>query len=266
MDLLNEVQVVLPPLLEQQAIASVLSLVDDKLESNGRAQSLALSVAQCLLAGGGNSVRVGDVAALSRGLSYKGAGLVESPDAASVPMVNLANFTTRGWLKGSGLKYYKGDFKTQHVLKAGDLVLANTDLTQNRVILGRGALVSPYLDGCIYSHHTSVLKFQDPIFKLFAWAQLQSSAFRERAEGFATGTTVTALPKEAVLDFALSLPSKRTELTRVTARAEVLLSRVWALEAEDAVLNRAKALLLPSLMDGSLRPADPSRLVKEVTA
>lgn len=251
MDLLGNVEIPLPPIGEQRAIAAAVGLLDDKLESIGRAIDTALLVAQELLSDGDESKMVREFATLEKGLSYKGAGLVDHGHEKAVPMVNLANFTTRGWLKAGGLKYYTGDYKPRHVLRAGDLVLANTDLTQNRIILGRGLLIGPTLEEAITSHHTSVVRFPgDASLKLFLWAQLQSPGFRERAEGYATGTTVTALPAEAVLDFPVRFPSNDAERSKTVAAANDLFSRVWALEDEARAVGCFRHEFLPQLLGG----------------
>lgn len=243
------------PMEEQRRIASVLGALDDLIEANREMiGSLVAMAVDVLQRRHGRRIRVGDIASLSRGLSYKGAGLVGAGVSGSVPMVNLANFSVTGWPKRSGLKYYNGQFKPSHVLRAGDLLIANTDLTQRREILGRGVLVPPDLDGAIYSHHTSLVTFHTaPYFRWFLWAQLQSPNFRERALGFATGTTVTALPKEAVLDFELDVPEEAEEVADI---AEAILKQTWALEDEIADLARTRDELLPLLMSGKVRVSE----------
>src|SRR6185312_5141906 len=86
---------------------------------------------------------VGDLCDVDKGLSYKGGGLANH---GGLPMVNLGCFEGGGRFKAENVKRYRGDFKARHVVDAGDLLIANTDMTQNRIVLGSPALL-PELDG-----------------------------------------------------------------------------------------------------------------------
>ena len=250
-DSLAGLEIDLPKLDVQRAIAATLGALDDKIESNERAGRLALELAIALLSTGTEATRVGDVADVRKGLSYKGSGLDDGSSTSALPMLNLANFTTTGALKADGLKHYTGDYKARHRLAPWDLVTANTDLTQARELLGRGFLVPPTLDGALHTHHTSKVDFfAREELRLVLWAQLQTEAFRERAKGFATGTTVTALPAEAILDFVIQVPN---DLDVVLAQAHVLIEHSWYLGGESAKLARTRDALTPELLSGRIR-------------
>jgi len=256
---LSGIEVALPPLPEQRAIAEILGALDDKIESNRRFVELGVRLARVLVSQGESSVRLGDIAAVHKGLSYKGSGLEESP-GDGIPMVNLANFSTLGWMVPSGLKYYSGDHKGKHTLRPWDVVVANTDLTQQRSILGRAALVPPSLNGSIFTHHVNLIRFAESeknIMRLAVWGQLNSPAFRERAEGFATGTTVAGLPVDALLDFDVKVPC----VDDVRA-AEVVLMGAWSAESESVRLEAIRDALLPALLSGRIRVPAAAELVE----
>lgn len=256
---LRSVEVDLPPLGEQYGIAEVLGSLDDKIELNGRLRNDCSALAKELLTGGTNRVRVADVATLEKGLSYKGNGLVA--DGATV-LINLANFRRDGLLRRDALKHYTGEYKPKHTVRAGDLVIANTDLTQRRVILGRPAIVPSDIETAIFTHHVYAVRFeQDPRLAVPLWAALNSAEFRDRAEGFATGTTVAALPRDAVLEFEFSVP----EDPAVAERATELLEQGWAAERETVTLATIRDTLLPKLMSGEIRVPQAEKLVEQVT-
>ncbi len=260
---LVKIELDLPPVEEQRAIAATLGALDDKIESNRRAATLELALAATVLASGTEAIRVGDIAGVDKGLSYKGSGLDDGSATDAIPMVNLANFTTSGALKPDGLKYYTGDFKPKHRLAAWDLVVANTDLTQSREILGRGFLVPTTLQGALHTHHTSVLRFRERSeLAPFLWAELQSPEFRDRAKGFATGTTVTALPGEALLDFDFSVPS---DPEPALAAARGLIEHSWQLASESAALTTTRDALSPELLSGRIRVPEAAAVVQDGT-
>ena len=254
LDSLSSYEIDLPELQEQRAIAATLGALDDKIHSNRQAIALIFEVVTAMLSSGSHYIRVGDIATLAKGLSYKGAGLEDGPGTGALPMLNLANFTTAGNLKSAGTKWYTGAFKTQHLLSPWEVVLANTDLTQSRELLGRGFLVPPRYSGALHTHHTWVARFfKQRELSLLLWAQIQSASFRDRAKGFATGTTVAALPPEAVLDFELAVPE---DLDERLGRARILIEKAWQLERESETLTATRDELLPELLSGRIRAAD----------
>jgi type I restriction enzyme S subunit len=253
---LREMKLPLPSLDEQRATAGVLGAMDDKIASNRRMISCLVKLAQTLLAVGSKSVRVGDVATIEKGLSYKGSGL--SDDRSSTPMFNLGNFNSSGWLDQSATKHYSGAYKDRHVVRAGDLIVANTDLTQQRVILGRPALVPPIAGEAIFTHHVFSVRCDDDAVRLGLWAQLNLSEFRERAEGFATGTTVASMPPDALVDFRMKVPD-----IEMLNSARPLLERAWVAEAESRVLTTVRDALLPELLSGRLRVRDVDGVLEE---
>jgi type I restriction enzyme S subunit len=243
--------VCLPALPEQRRIAGVLGVLDAKVEQNADLVRKLVAVARRMFSNmAGQSIRVGDVAELIKGLSYTGSGL----DDSGLPMFNLANFTTEGWLDRSGLKYYSGDHRDRHKARAGDLLVANTDLTQRRAILGQPLLVPAGVDDALFSHHLFAVKFKAGSEKLRTalFFALQSPQFRRRAEGFAIGTTVAALPRDALADFEFVVPPD-DELERLNDEAGALLARAWQAEEESIRLRKIRDGLLPRLISGRIR-------------
>jgi len=249
--------VLVPRIEVQLRIADVLGALDDKIESNRRLGDTGVDLARTMLLKGETRVRLGVIATCDKGLSYKGDGLVEESDSG-LPMINLGNFTASGWLLPDKLKFYKGEHKNRHLVKTGDVVVANTDLTQQRVIIGRPALVPPTLGKAIFTHHvTAVRPVADGSLSLPIWAQLNSPSFRERAEGFATGTTVAGLPVETLLDFEIEVPNQT-----VITEAQTVLERVWIAELESSNLELMRDALLPELLSGRLRVRDAEKVVE----
>lgn len=265
LSILGDLEILLPPLAEQRGIAAMLGALDDKIESNRRCVALMVELAQAALLGDGSrAVRLGDVASLDKGVSYKGAGLVDGPSPSARPLVNLGNFPVdSSWLNRSKTKFYRGDYRPRHVVQAGDLVVANTDLTQQRAVLGRATLVPAGLGPALISHHVFAVRFHArEELRLPLWAQLATASARERLTGYATGTTVAGLPKEALLDFMVSPPASGD----VIAQAEALVEAAWARESESAALILLRDALLPELLSGRVRVPEASKAVDQALA
>lgn len=140
---------------------------------------------------------------VSRGLSYKGKYLDEG-----IPLINLGNILPNGEFRDEKLKYYSGDYQEKHVIKEGDLVVANTDLTQDRLVIG-SPIIIPNLNAehMIFSHH--LYKLSDlKLPKQFIYNNLMDSRYNYMVGSVATGTTVLALPKTDLEKYPIIIPEK----------------------------------------------------------
>lgn len=149
--------------------------------------------------------KLGDFLDLERGLSYKGKFLSERE---GVPMLNLGNILPNSVFRPEKLKFYTGEFKPRHVVNPGDIIIANTDLTQARAVLG-SAIRVPELgyETAICSHHISIVK-ESRISNYFILGLLNMPSYRARVAGYATGTTVLALPNDTILHSEFNCPPK----------------------------------------------------------
>lgn len=247
-----------PPVCEQRRIAEILGALDDKIALNRRMNETLDGISRVSATqfrSKSESLcpkrRLGEFARLERGLSYKGAFLAET----GPPMINLACFLGSGRFDTSALKHYSGPFSERHIVKIGDLVIANTDITQNREVLGSPALVPPIANPILFSHHIYALRGEAaPNLNLYIYYQLLSDDFRERATGFATGTTVLALPADAVLSFEIPWPSTRM-LRDFANEVRPLHELQFRNEMECVTLAQLRDTLLPKLLSGELRVA-----------
>jgi len=253
--------IALPTPTVQNAITDVLSTLDDKIECNTQIARIAPRLAATLLQyqQPRKHVALAAVAEVRRGLSYTGAGLAQ----VGMPMVNLANAAVFGGFKRGGWKYYKGSYKPRHIAHGGDLMVANTDLTWKLEALGWPILLPDDVREALFSHHISIIDFSPEWvhLRLPLWAHLFSREARLRIEAMAHGTTVAALPPEALT--GLEVPVVDADLPAI-AHAEALLRRGWAAEGESEALARLRDALLPALMSGELRVRDAEEWIREV--
>lgn len=292
----------IPPRREQHAIAHILGTVDNKIELNRRMNETLEAMARALFKSwfvdfdpvhakaerrdpglpqpladlfpdsfedselgeiprGWTIVRINELAAVERGLSYKGEGLV---DHDGLPMINLGCFGGNGVFKTESIKRYTGEYKHRHLVEAGDVVIANTDMTQRRMVLGSPALV-PEVNGerrFLFTHHTFALRFKPStqIWRKYLYFMLLQPRFREIAEGFATGTTVLALPTDGVLSYAMVTPSDSVH-EAFASLAGPWLTIVETYREQMQSLTALRDALLPKLVSGDLRVRDAGRIV-----
>jgi len=163
----NEIIVSLPPLPIQRRIAGILSAYDELIENSQRRIKILEAMARALyrewfvhfrfpghasvprvpsslgeIPKGWEVRKLGDLLNVDKGVSYNGAGLTEVGN----PMVNLKNIQAGGGFRRDATKPYSGDFKQRHTVKPGDVVLANTDLTQAGNVVASPALIPRMCD------------------------------------------------------------------------------------------------------------------------
>ncbi|PTF93786.1 hypothetical protein BU666_10595, partial [Staphylococcus chromogenes] len=142
---------------------------------------------------------LGNYVDITKGLSYKGAFLDKQHERSdSFPLLSISNFNFISGFKSNKTKYYFGDYKERHLVNPGDILIAATDLTQDRKILGAPAIVPNLNKTMIFS--LDVFKITETtIPKYVLYFLLQSAKYREFVEGSATGTTVIRIAKNVIL-------------------------------------------------------------------
>ena len=251
-----EVEVDFPVISTQKKIADILDNIEEKIQNNNDindnlSQQLRLIFQHTFIDAEHPEWPVetlGNYLSLERGLSYKGKFL---SDSEGVPMINLGNILPNSVFRPEKLKYYTGDFKAKVVVKPGDIVVANTDLTQAREVLGSAILIPDLgYPTIICSHHISIVR-NCRISKHFIHGMLNAPSYRERVIGFATGTTVLALPNETILNCEFSLPPAEL-IAEYDSIAESFYQKSEQLRKENQQLTALRDLLLPRLMSGEL--------------
>jgi len=284
---LKSLQFAFPNISEQQKISKVLSDLDSKIELNQNMNKTFEAIGQAIFkhwfvnfefpndegkpyrSSGGEMVyneelgkeipsnsrviNLGELIELDKGLSYKGAFLTNNENG--LPMVNLGTFRPLGGFNDDQMKYYSGEFKERHLVKSGDLVIANTDITQNRVILGSPSLIPSYLNSqkILFTHHVYAVRNKNNLIKNeFLYYVLQSSEYRNRAKGFATGTTVLALPRDAILELPIILFDESI-LNNFDKLITNIIKKIETNYLQILNLSKTRDSLLPKLMSGKIR-------------
>ncbi|PIG97172.1 restriction endonuclease subunit S [Deinococcus sp. UR1] len=284
-----------PPIATQREIAAVLSSLDDKGELNRQMNRTLEQMARALFkswfidfdpvhakqrgeqpAGmdaetaalfpdrfveidgkevpeGWEIAKLGKLIDLDKGVSYKGEFLSQS----GIPMLNLGTFFAKAGFKPSGIKYYTGDYKNKHTVEAGDIIIANTDLTQRREIIGSPAIVPKGIGSgdIIFTHHTFAMRNRGLAGQQFIYHIMQTDDYRERVIGHAHGTTVLAVKKDSLLDLEIILPSGEI-VDRFCIQASALYNCAEQNGIEIAHLTQVRDSLLPRLLSGELDVSD----------
>jgi type I restriction enzyme S subunit len=275
----RRMRITLPPPDVQARIAAVLGAIDDLIENcrsridvlewmaqavyrewfvrfrfPGYEDSTCVDSSLGRIPDGWDVVPLAEVASVDKGLSYMGVHL----DGRGMPMANLKCVLPGGGFRREGTKPYSGAYKDKHRITSGDLIMANTDLTQAGAVIGSPAFIprAGFAGGGIIWHHLFAIRCTDPAVQRYLYWVFRGETFRNYARGVASGTTVLGFRPVDLLAFELLRPSGPVlaEFARVAEDLAVL-----AEDIEESIdyLAAIRDLLLPKLVSGQI---DVSRL------
>lgn len=263
---MGEIPIRVPSLETQNKIASILWMIDDKIELNEKINKNLLEQIQLLCRSWlvdyapfgyeqpatWSIVPLSSIADFVSGYSYKGAELVESDTA----MATIKNFDRKGGFKLDGYKEIQpsAKLKPEQHAELFDTLVAHTDLTQNAEVIGNAELIlsmSGYKD-IVFSMDVVKVLPKEGVSRFLLAALLQDGRFKTHALGYVNGTTVLHLNKKALPEFELPLPSDLEELAPLANAVEAMYRQIADNIDESTHLANLRDTLLPKLMSGEL--------------
>jgi type I restriction enzyme S subunit len=277
---LRNLKVKLPSETKQGLIVEILSSLDDKIELNNKINQELENLAQTLFkqwfidfefpnengepykSSGGEMVDselgeipegwttevLSEVTNLIRGISYRKPELVLKGEG--IAFVNLKCFSLSGTFRQDGIKYYNGKYKNEQILSKNDILVAVTDLTQDREIIGMPILWNgnttalPSLDTCIIRSETLELKN-------FLYYEFKTKRYKSRIIEHANGSTVLHLSVKGLETYVFPLPSESL-LKNWSAIIQPILETINSNINEIIELSKTRDTLLPKLISGEL--------------
>ncbi len=262
---LASIPICAPDREEQRGIAATLGALDDKIESNHRARDLIkgllLAAFEELLAKNKfEEVPLAGIATSTKGVSYKSVDLLPS----IISLVTLKSIDRRGGYKSNGLKQYVGPYKPQQVTLPGDIVVAQTDLTQGAEVVGRAVRVPPEDSAAtlVASLDLVIVRPNPDIPTEYLLGVLTDERFRAHCCSRTSGTTVLHLASDAIPTYMAPLVG--TDVREdFASRARPLVERGDGLASETRSLIALRDTLLPELLSGRIRVSEARGVVEE---
>lgn len=257
--ILSDVEILLSPLPEQRAIASVLSSLDDKIDLLHRQNATLEKMAETLFRQWfvveakeeWEMGKLGDIVNTINGVSYKSDDLNHSGTA----MVTLKSFDRNGGFREEGFKEYTGRFKEQHIVRTGDIVVAHTDITQEADVIGNPVIViaTPKYDTIIFS--MDCVKVEPKIKDYsneYLYLLMKSAEFKEHCLGYSNGSTVLHLSKKAISEYEYKQPPVEL-MNDFTNVVRPLMQKLFNNQFQIRTLTQLRDTLLPKLMSGEVQ-------------
>jgi type I restriction enzyme S subunit len=196
-----------------------------------------------------------------KGVSYKGSSLSNS----GVPLHNLNSIYEGGGYKYEGIKFYAGEYSGRHIVRPGDVIVANTEQGHDRLLIGYAAIVPRLFgDHGIVSHHIYRLRPKPDglLPSTYLCHLLNSPQMHDIVSGYANGTTVNMLPIDAVQKLKIVCPPPEV-VAAFDALATNVEYRREEIVAESRTLAALRDALLPKLIRGEIRVKDAEQFLKE---
>jgi type I restriction enzyme S subunit len=276
----ENIKIIAPNLTTQTAIAEILSSLDDKIELNIKINQELESLAQTLFkqwfidfefpnekgdpykSSGGEMLEnelgeipkgwatevLSEATKLIRGISYRKPELVSKGEG--IAFVNLKCFSLNGTFRQDGIKYYNGKYKNEQILSENDILVAVTDLTQGREIIGMPILWNgsstalPSLDTCIIRSESIELKN-------YLYYEFKTKRYKSRIIEHANGSTVLHLSVKGLETYVFPLPNESL-LKSWSAIIQPILEKINSNINEIIELSKTRDALLPKLITGEL--------------
>lgn len=272
--IMKETEISLPSLQTQRRIASILSAYDDLIENNTRRIAILEEMARRiyeewfvrfrfpgheqlrmveselgLIPEGWFPSPVGECVTVHRGKSYKSAELA---DEGGLPFVNLKCMERDGGFRKSGLKRFTGSYKETQKVTTGDLVMAVTDMTQERRIVARCGRV-PRLgsDFGVISMDLVKIDANKGVPKDFIYGMFRWSGFADEVKQHANGANVLHLSPDRIAEYRFALPPSDVA-AQFAGLISPMLHQSDVLLEKNEVLRATRDLLLPKLISGEL--------------
>lgn len=186
-----------------------------------------------------------------KGKSYFGNEIFDDKQDKSMPFINLKSFNRGGGYRKNGLKYYTGTYRKDQVVKEGDVVMAVTDMTQNRELVGRVARIPDIGEkGAVFS--LDVIKLTPKtVSSTFLYSYLKYSGFGDFIKAFANGANVLHLSADLVTQQKILIPSENLRI-QFENLVNPIHKQIGLLSKSIQILEQTRNQLLPRLISGKL--------------
>lgn len=258
----------------QQKIASILSSYDDLIENNNRRIAILEEMARSLyrewfikfrfpgheevkmvdselgqIPEGWEAKHLENVIDINRGRSYKSSELVEE---GGLPFLNLKNIARDGGFRRDGLKWYNGPYKPAQTACANDIIMAVTDMTQERAVIARPARVPNMgLDIFVLSMDLIKITAKPDYDNGFVYCLLRYSQFSDEVKQFANGANVLHLSPTVIEQYRAIIPPMELQ-TKFYTIVQGLHRLQDNLAIKNDNLKTQRDMLLPKLISGKI--------------
>jgi len=190
---------------------------------------------------------LGEVMWVVRGRSYSSEQI--SDTEGEYYIVNLKSFNRGGGFRFYGKKYYSGPVNEDQYLRQGDVVVAVTDMTNDRAVIARPARV-PRISSQRITFSADVVKMiSEKVPGSFIYYCLLDRRFTEATKQKANGANVLHLKPAAILEHKSVIPPIDI-LNEFEKKCHGSFELIDALLQRNQCLAKMRDLLIPQFVTG----------------
>ena len=193
---------------------------------------------------------VSDISKLYKGKSYKSSELCNKGEG--LPFLNLKCIERDGGFKRDGLKYFNGKYNNNHIVYPEDIIMAVTDMTQERRLVARPARI-PHNWYKKYVMSMDLVKLipSDNMERSYLYSLLKYSNFSDEVKNHANGANVLHLNPKNIEQFELVVADKNTR-DKFEEIVNQIYSEIDVLYLKNENLKQTRDILLPRLIAGEI--------------
>lgn len=194
--------------------------------------------------------KVSDISKLSKGKSYKSSELVDKK--VGLPFLNLKCIERDGGFKREGLKWFNGKYNDSHIVLPEDIIMAVTDMTQERRLVARPARIPHnWFKKYIMSMDLVKLIPNSDIHKTYFYCLLKYSSFSDEVKNHANGANVLHLNPQNIENFELVIANK--EIRELFGKiVKNIFNEIDILNIKNENLKQTRDILLHRLISGEI--------------
>jgi type I restriction enzyme S subunit len=257
---LKNLEILLPPLPEQKAIASVLSSLDDKIDLLHRQNQTLEQMAQTLFRKwfiedakeDWEEVKLGEVIDIISGYNHKKHELVEK----GAILLSMGSIIKEYGFNIKASRQIKiDDIDKKYFCTHGDIFITTRDVTQNAELLGSPGIIPSYFNRIpiILGSNLYKIIIKDKIVNnTFLYELLKSKVYREYVKANASGTSVLMFRKHDLMNFKFKKPEENYFKKHIESLSD-LHKKLDNNYTQILTLEKLRDTLLPKLMSGELR-------------
>ncbi|QBK78186.1 restriction endonuclease subunit S (plasmid) [Myroides odoratimimus] len=247
----RELPIIIPPLPEQKAIASVLSSLDDKIDllhqQNQTLEALAETLYLNFIGEREFNSKLSNIFSLQNGYAFKSKSFKESGTIRVIKIKNISgdivDITNSDFVDDESIKKLDTKFK----INSGDILIAMTGAE-----VGKLGIVPETEQSLWLNQRVGLLKEKFEGAKYLAYLHLKSDFGQDYIENTATGSAQPNISGEGIENCEFPF-YEETELREICNKLSPLYDKVIFNLGQIQTLTKLRDTLLPKLMSGEVR-------------
>lgn len=251
---IRSLEIALPPITEQQAVAEVLSALDDKIAANTRLAHKLAELASAHFSG--TYQRASDPRPLAELVSTQYGVTTSAHNEIGPKFLRVTDINKKPWIEWATTPHCTmsdAGFPKYRVAP-GDIVVARM------ADPGKAAFIDEGDPEAVFASYLVRLRAKDPGLAMFIYYFLRSADYSRYAAGAAQGSVQKNMNARIIVGTEMSTPSSQ-DLSEFNAVVGSLRRCIQNALHQNSSLAATRDTLLPLLMSGKLGVTDTESLV-----